>query len=220
MSDWKNKIVGHDQVDPAVLVANDKNWRKHPEFQRKALRGAIGDVGFIRSVTVNRRTNRIIDGHLRVDLALAEGVPTITVEYVDLSESEEAEALATLDPLASLAGTDPVQFDCLLREVHTGSTEIQELLAGLAKDAGLYQSGDPPDPLAQGDGDEDEGEGSARQDPDEPPPTRPVIQYTIIFDTKDQQERWYLFLKSLRERYPNTETIGQRLDHFVQDYRA
>src|SRR5579883_2442809 len=142
MSDWKNKIVGHDEVDPAVLVANDRNWRKHPEFQRKALRGAIGDVGFICSVTVNRRTNRIIDGHLRVDLALADGVPTIAVEYVDLDDAEEAEALATIDPLVSLAGTDPMQFDCLLREVHTGSAEIQELLDGLAKDAGLFLSND------------------------------------------------------------------------------
>ena len=24
MSDWTNKIVGHDEVDPALLVANDK----------------------------------------------------------------------------------------------------------------------------------------------------------------------------------------------------
>jgi hypothetical protein len=212
MSDWKNKIVGHDEVDPALLVANDKNWRKHSEFQRKALRGAIGDVGFIRSVTVNRRTNRIIDGHLRVDLALADGVPTIAVEYVDLDEAEEAETLATLDPLASLAGTDPVQFDCLLREVHTGSAEIQELLDGLAKDAGLYETGGPDAT------EDDEEEEPSHSEPEEPPPTHAVIQYTIIFDTKDQQERWYLFLKALRERYPNAETIGQRLDHFVQDY--
>ncbi len=212
MSDWTNKIVGHDEVDPALLVANDKNWRKHSEFQRKALRGAIGDVGFIRSVTVNRRTNRIIDGHLRVDLALADGVPAIAVEYVDLDEAEEAEALATLDPLASLAGTDPVQFDCLLREVHTGSAEIQELLDGLAKDAGLYETSGP-------DATEEDDE-AATSEPEEPLPTHAVIQYTIIFDTKDQQERWYLFLKSLRERYPNAETIGQRLDHFVQDQRA
>ncbi len=41
-----------------------------------------------------------MDGHLRVALALSSNQKSIPVEYVELSESEEAEALATIDPIA------------------------------------------------------------------------------------------------------------------------
>ncbi len=110
MKPWKSRIVGHDTVAPQSLTAHDKNWRIHTPEQTRALAGVIGDIGYIRSVTVNRRTGRIIDGHLRVALAIQQGQEVIDVEYVDLSEAEEAEALATLDPLAGLAETDSVKL--------------------------------------------------------------------------------------------------------------
>ena len=114
MQPWQNRIVGHDSADPKTLTANDKNWRVHTPEQTRALAGAIGDIGFIRSVTVNRRTGRIIDGHLRVALAIEQGQASIPVEYVDLTDAEEAEALATIDPLAELAGRDDDAFKKLL----------------------------------------------------------------------------------------------------------
>jgi hypothetical protein len=71
-SPWRNRIVGNAQVPPQDLIANDKNFRLHPLAQRRALDGAIQEIGFLRSVTVNKRTPRIIDGHLRVQLALEQ----------------------------------------------------------------------------------------------------------------------------------------------------
>lgn len=102
-SKWKDKIVGHELVDIEKLVPHPKNWRQHPKRQNSLLAGAIEDVGFIRSITVNKRTGRLLDGHLRLELARAKGVGKIRVEYVDLSEEEEAKALLTLDPIAGLA---------------------------------------------------------------------------------------------------------------------
>lgn len=93
---WDKRIVGNADVPPGQLVGNDRNFRLHPDAQKEALQGVIDDIGFIRSVTVNRRTGRVIDGHLRIKLALETEQETIPVEYVDLSEQEEAEALATL----------------------------------------------------------------------------------------------------------------------------
>ncbi len=133
---WVKKIVGSADVPPGELAANDKNFRVHPPAQRDALLGAIGDIGFIRSVTVNKRTDRILDGHLRVALALETGQLTIPVEYVDLTE-EEAEALATIDPLAALAETNREKLDALLREVRARSPAVTAMLARLAKMNGL-----------------------------------------------------------------------------------
>lgn len=135
--DWINKIVGHGEEAPDQLLAHPLNFRVHPKAQQDALAGVIGDIGYIRSVLVNKRSGHVIDGHLRVALALRDGVPTIPVEYVDLSEAEEAEALATIDPLAAMATHDAAKLGELLREVSTDNADVMALLESLATDAGI-----------------------------------------------------------------------------------
>jgi DNA modification methylase len=134
---WRSKIVGHDRVAPDQLVANPLNYRKHPQAQRDALKAAIEEVGFIRSVTVNKRTGNLIDGHERVWQALTSEQPLIDVEYVDLSEEEEKLALATMDPISEMATMDGQILDQLLRDVNTGSEHLQQLLSDMATDAGI-----------------------------------------------------------------------------------
>lgn len=134
---WANRIVGNADVPPGELVANDRNWRSHPDSQKQALKGAIEDVGYIRSVTVNQRTGRIIDGHLRVKLAIETGQPTIPVEYVDLSEEEETLALATIDPLSALAEANRDRLQVLLAEVRAKSPAVTEMLASLSRRQGI-----------------------------------------------------------------------------------
>jgi len=133
---WKKRIVGNGDVAPADLIEHDSNFRIHPGAQKEALRGVIEDIGFIRSVTVNKRTNRI-DGHLRVQLALEAGQETIPVEYVDLTEEEEAEALAAIDPLAALADVNKPKLDALLHEIRSPSSAVQQMLTDLARRSGL-----------------------------------------------------------------------------------
>ena len=134
---WDNKVVGHDLVDPEQLLAHDLNWRIHPRYQQEALRGVINDIGFIKSVTVNKLTGRVVDGHLRVTLALRDSIPTIPVEYVELTEAEEAEALLTLDPIAALAGSDKDNLETLLAQVNTDDAAVMELLSKMSQDAGV-----------------------------------------------------------------------------------
>lgn len=125
---WRNRIVGHGEADPNALVANPENFRGHSQAQRGALVGGIQEVGYIRSVTVNQRTGRIIDGHLRVEEAIKAGQSSIAVEYVDLSPEEEKLALLLLDPIAAMATTETPKLDALLAEVQTGEAGVQKLL--------------------------------------------------------------------------------------------
>jgi hypothetical protein len=39
----------------------------------------------------------------------------------------------------------------------------------------------------------------------------PIIQYNIVFDNVDQQQQWFSFLVYLKQRFPQAETISQRL---------
>jgi hypothetical protein len=142
---WNLRIIGHDRVPPSQLTANPFNHRRHPQKQRDAVAASIRDLGFLRSVTVNKTTGNLIDGHERVWQALSDGQPLIDVEYVELTEAEERLALAVLDKTTEMAEVDPEALDALLREIETCEAELQALLAEMANDAGLYQSGEGED---------------------------------------------------------------------------
>lgn len=134
---WHNRITGYGEEAPDQLLAHPANWRLHPKHQQDALAGVLREVGVVQNVIVNKQSGFVVDGHLRVALALRDGQPLIPVTYVDLSESEEALILATLDPIGSFAATDAAKLDALLREVTTGDAAVQTMLDDLAQSAGL-----------------------------------------------------------------------------------
>jgi len=138
---WKNKIVGNALVPPSSLLPHDKNFREHPRMQVAALAGCIDEIGYIRSVTVSKRTGKILDGHARVRLAIDEGQEFIPVEYVDLTEEEEAIALATIDPIAAMALSNKEALENLLSQANARNEGLKNMLADLAQRNGLMLAG-------------------------------------------------------------------------------
>lgn len=131
---WASRITGHADIAPDQLLANPRNWRTHPRAQQEALKGALDQVGWVQQVLVNQRTGHLVDGHLRVQLALRHGAPTVPVTYVDLSEEEEGLVLASLDPISAMAGRDDEQLRQLLAEI---TFDTQELEAAITAATGL-----------------------------------------------------------------------------------
>jgi DNA modification methylase len=123
--------VGQGEEAPGELIPNERNWRIHPAAQQGALASVLDDVGWVGQVLVNRRTGHLVDGHLRVELALSRQEPSVPVTYVDLSESEEALVLASLDPLAGMAVADPAKLRELLEGVTISSDDLAAMLATL-----------------------------------------------------------------------------------------
>lgn len=144
MSGWRNRIVGASDESPDDLLANDKNWRIHPEHQQRVMSGALDEIGWIQRVVANRRSGRIIDGHMRVIIAKARGEP-VPVDWVDLTEDEECKALASFDAVGSLAVLDWQALTNLLDEAEPESDGLTVLFEGLAADAAeaLEEDGAP-----------------------------------------------------------------------------
>ena len=92
--------------DPTSLVANPGNHRRHPERQREVLRAALGDEGWIDPVIVNRRSGRIVDGHARVEEAVAQGAAQVPVIVIDVDEQAERRIVARHDRIGALAEID------------------------------------------------------------------------------------------------------------------
>ena len=133
----RNRIVGHGDVSPENLLANPRNWRRHPKHQVEALESLLQRVGWVQQVIVNFQTGLMIDGHLRVELAKRRKEAAIPVVYVDLEEDEEALILATFDPISALAETDRDQLEELLKGLEVQDPALQAMLGDLAKGNGL-----------------------------------------------------------------------------------
>lgn len=139
MTEYRNRIMGYHVLDRADLVPNPKNWRTHPQEQREALRGVLGEIGVADACLARPLGDgryMLIDGHLRHEELPAQ-VPTLVL---DLTEAEADKLLATLDPLAAMAEADAAKLDDLLREVQTGNQALAEMLTELAEDAGCLSS--------------------------------------------------------------------------------
>jgi len=133
---WRNRITGHEDVAPDQLMASAFNFRIHPKRQQDATGGSLDTLGWIDQIVVSHRSGTVIDGHLRVELALSRGEPTVPVVYVDLSPEEEKIALLSLDPIAAMAGTDAENLSALLAEVHVDNQGLQAMLDELGKGIG------------------------------------------------------------------------------------
>ena len=128
---WTNRIVAQGEEAPDQLLANPGNWRIHPQLQQRALADVLGEVGLVQTVIVNRTTGHLIDGHLRAELAIAAGQPTIPVVYVELSQDEERLVLATLDPIGAMATADRDKLRELLEGLE--NQNLSELLEAVAR---------------------------------------------------------------------------------------
>lgn len=138
---WENRIVGHGEMPAAQFLANPANWRVHPQFQKEALAGVLDSVGWIDEVTINRQTGRIVDGHLRVTLALSQGDMTpVPYREIDVSPEHEALILATKDPIAALATTDDQQLLELVGELQVDDPALAQMLDEMTFGATLAAS--------------------------------------------------------------------------------
>jgi hypothetical protein len=146
---WRSRIVGHGEEAPDQLLANPANWRVHPHRQQKALAQALDRVGWVQSVIVNTTTGHVVDGHLRVGLAISRDEPTVPVDYVDLTEEEERLVLASLDPISSMAVSDAPTLTGLL-----SGLDVEAELGALLRDVAGLADGKQPRAFDQGQIDE------------------------------------------------------------------
>jgi DNA modification methylase len=127
-ANFRDRIKGLRRVRAGDLLPNPKNWRRHPQAQRDALRGLLDEIGYADVLLVREVADgimMIIDGHLRADIDADAIVPVLVL---DLNEEEGDKLLLTLDPLAAMAESDSERIKALLETVHTDNEAVEELL--------------------------------------------------------------------------------------------
>jgi hypothetical protein len=125
----RNRIIGQAHVDPRELLAHPLNHKVHTADQAKLLESILAQVGWVRHITVNKPTGRIVNGHLRVQQAIAAGADTVPVQYIDVTPDDEARIIALLDELAAMAVTDRDKLTALLKRVASDNGPLRAFFA-------------------------------------------------------------------------------------------
>ena len=147
----RDRIVELRRVPARSLIPHPRNWRKHPKAQADALRGVLAEVGYADALIARETPDglQLIDGHLRAETTPDQEVPVLVL---DVTEAEADKLLASLDPLAAMAGTDEDLLRELIAGIETESDALQALFDELASPDpadGLTDPDDIPEPPAE-----------------------------------------------------------------------
>lgn len=133
----RDRVKELRRVPAGSLIPNPRNWRTHPKAQVNALRGLLSEIGIADALIARELPDgklMLLDGHLRAGLDPTQLVPVLVL---DVTEEEGDKILASLDPLAAMAGADSDALAALLKSVDTDSDAVQAMFEGLARDAGI-----------------------------------------------------------------------------------
>lgn len=182
----RSRIVELRRVPASDLHPDPRNFRRHGEAQRVAMRRMLDRVGWVDGVIAREDSCGrliIVNGHLRAGISPDDEVPVLVT---DLSEAEAGEVLATFDPLGSLADVDAPALDQLLAGIEADA-DLGALLAGMHGNASL-EVPDAPTPA--------------------PPPTAPPGQF-IPSAASEETFPWTLQIP--REDYFRVQDLAERL---------
>lgn len=117
-----------EHLEPESLAPHPLNFRRHPDLQREALEASIEEHGWLAAPIWNRQTQRLLDGHARVELALGRE-ERIPVRVIDVPEEQERRILRAFDRIGAMALEDTAVLDELIASI--GDAGLEELLAGI-----------------------------------------------------------------------------------------
>jgi hypothetical protein len=77
----QDRTIELRRVPASELLPNPRNWRTHPEAQQNAMRGVLAQVGITDALLARETPEglQLIDGHLRVDVALDTEWPVLVM---------------------------------------------------------------------------------------------------------------------------------------------
>lgn len=139
----RDRVQGLRRIRAGDLIANPKNWRRHPEPQRAAIRASLREIGWAGVATGFEHPDQpgkimLIDGHLRGE---PDPDPDMEVPIVilDVTPAEADKLLATFDPIGGMADCDTDALGSLARTIDFQAPELRAVVLGVVGDMNVPQ---------------------------------------------------------------------------------
>ena len=143
---YRNRVLELRYLKPGEIADHPLQWRLHPETQKAAVEGVLREIGIAGVLLVyqsaaNGGGYTAVDGHLRKSVDPDQTWPCVVL---DVDDAESAYLLSTHATLSAMAEASATQLEALLREVSSGESAVQQLLAQLAEQHGVAPPGFQP----------------------------------------------------------------------------
>lgn len=176
-------------VDVDKLVPNPKNNNKHPEEQIERLAKIIDFQGQRKAIVVSNRSGFIVKGHGCLEAIKLLGWKQVAVDYQDYdSEAQEYADMTADNEIARWATLDT---QMVLDELPNLDIDTDLL--------GMMEIPEIEDKIELNEDNKEEKENNYR------------ITYELCFNDEIEQEHWFTFLKVLKNKFPEVETISERI---------
>ena len=130
----RDRIKDFRRVQAQQLRPHPRNWRTHPQAQQDAMRGVLAEIGYADALLGSRTGGRLAaTGRWAPAREIAPDA-LVPVLVLDLDDEEALKLLATLDPLAAMAGTDADVLAGLVADVETNNQAVRAMLDQLVAD--------------------------------------------------------------------------------------
>ena len=185
-----------------IKLENLKEYENNPRHNEKAVdvvANSIAQFGFKVPIVVDKN-NVIVCGHTRAKAARVLGLDTVPCIVADDLTPEQIDAFRLADNKTSeFADWDFSKLDEELAKL----ADVEFDMSDFGFD---IDDGKDPIPVEEG----SEGTGSASE-------KGYAITYEIAFNDEQEQQEWYNFLSALRKKYPDVDTIAERILIAVRD---
>lgn len=183
------------------MVPHPRNTNEHPESQIQLLAKIIKAQGWRRPITVSKRSGFITRGHGALLAAKAAEFECVPVEYQEYeNEAAEVADMNADNRLATKSTIDRGKEKDLINEFDDGAFDLELFGYNMNELENLMT--------------EFHVEPEPQDDPSEDKATKEksfVIQYNIIFNDESEQAMWHGYLRYLKGKYPDKETISEML---------
>ena len=189
-----------EQRSVAELTPYAANSRTHSQEQVAQIAASMKEFGWTNPILISD-DNMIIAGHGRIMAAKELGMVDVPVIVLSgLSEAQQ-KALVIADNKLAL---NSIWDDELLK------MEMADLVAsGFNYEAIGFNTQELRELL-------DDVEEQPKED-DEEKEANYIIQYNIVFDNEAQQAIWFNFIRFLKTKYEDHDTLAERLITFLQE---
>lgn len=200
-----------EMVKISALKPAEYNPRVIDSEVLERLKKGIQQYGLVEPLVINA-DGTLIGGHQRLKASQALGMTEVPCVRLDLDKKHEKALNVALNKLSGdwdfgkLSGilaelAEDSEFD--LDFTGFGALELTDLADGLAvsmADIGDFDSLGLPGA--------DDGDDAESGDAEKPGYT---IQYTLVFNDEREQDEWHKWLRRLRDKYPDMDTISERI---------
>lgn len=136
---WKERLLEVRKMNVGELLDHPLNPKIHPASQKEPLRAlldGVGKVDILRAYYSERNEGKLTlwDGHCRREL---KGDEEWNVGIYDLNDAEADLLLATFDPVGWQAEQSRAKLEAIIRDVSTGSAELQQFLSEQSEKLGI-----------------------------------------------------------------------------------